>query len=93
MADRQTCNQILWLKLKAIGTLDRHAHQGCPKSTPHIFCMLTNLDCFDREIDSQTNRQVDRYILLLELTDLITLSVDGLSPNLSLNCLKNICCI
>ena len=53
MADRQTCNQILLLKLRAFGTLDRRAHhlshQGGPKSPPHtcIFIALTNLDCFD----------------------------------------------
>ena len=51
MADRQTCNQILLFELRAIGTLDRHAHhlsyQGGPKSPPHIFFVLTNLDCFD----------------------------------------------
>ena len=51
LADRQTCNQILLLELKALGTLDRLAHnlsnQGDPKSPPHIFFVLTNLDCFD----------------------------------------------
>ena len=40
-----------FLKLKALGTLDRRAHllsyQGGPKSPPHIFFVLTNLDCFD----------------------------------------------
>ena len=48
---RQTCNQILLLELKALGTLDRLAHhlsyQGDPKSQPHIFFVLANLDCFD----------------------------------------------
>ena len=51
VADRQTCNQILLLELKALGTLDRLAHllsyQGDPKSPLHIFFVLTNLDCFD----------------------------------------------
>ena len=51
LADRQTCNQILLLELKALGTLDRLAHhlsnQGNPKSPPPIFFVLTNLDCFD----------------------------------------------
>ena len=52
MADKQkTCNQILLLELKALGPLDRLAHhlsyQGDPKSPPHIFFVLTNLDCFD----------------------------------------------
>ena len=52
MADRQTCNQFIFmLKLKALGTLDRRAHhlsyQGGPKSPPHIFFVLTNLDYFD----------------------------------------------
>ena len=48
MADRQPCNQILFLGLRALGTLDRCAHhlsyQGGPKSPPHIFSVLTNLD-------------------------------------------------
>ena len=39
------------LKLNAIGTLERRAHhlsyQGGSKSPPHIFFVLTNLDCFD----------------------------------------------
>ena len=39
--------------LKALGTLDRHAHHLCcwdgQKSPPHIFSVLTNLDCFDLE--------------------------------------------
>ena len=51
VTDRQTCNQILSLELRALGTLDRHAHhvsyQGSPKSPPHIFFVLTDLDCFD----------------------------------------------
>ena len=52
VADRQTCNQLFfWLKLKALGTLDRRAHhlsyQSGLKSPPHIFFVLTNLDCFD----------------------------------------------
>ena len=48
MADRQTCNQILLLELKAHGTLeDSLSNQGDPKSTPHIFSVLTNLDSFD----------------------------------------------
>ena len=50
MADRQTCNQILFFELKDIGILERRAHhlsyQGGPKSTPTIFFVLTNLDCF-----------------------------------------------
>ena len=51
VADRQKGNQILLVELRALGTLDRHAHhhsyQGGPKSPPHIFFVLTNLDCFD----------------------------------------------
>ena len=51
MADRQTCNQCFMLKFKALGILDRRSHhmsyQGGPKSPPHIFFVLTNLDCFD----------------------------------------------
>ena len=39
------------LKFKALGTLDRRAHhlsyQGGPKSPPHIFFVLTNLNRFD----------------------------------------------
>ena len=50
VADRQTCNQF-FLKLKALGTLDRRAHhlsyQSGPKPPPYIFFVLTNLDCFD----------------------------------------------
>ena len=46
----QTCNHFL-LKPKALGTLDRRVHhlskQGGPKSPPHIFFVLANLDCFD----------------------------------------------
>ena len=42
---------VFLLILKAFGTLDRHAHhlsyQGGPKPQPHIFLVLTNLDCFD----------------------------------------------
>ena len=39
------------LKYKALETLDRCAHhlsyhQSGPKSPPHIFFVLTNLDCF-----------------------------------------------
>ena len=49
---RQTDMQsVFLLKLKALGTLDRRAHhlsyQVGPKSPPHIFFVLTNLDCFD----------------------------------------------
>ena len=51
MADRQTCNQCFLLKFKALEILDRRArhmsYQGGPKSPPHIFFVLTNLDCFD----------------------------------------------
>ena len=51
MADRQTYYQILMLEFKALGTLDRLAHhlryQGDPNLPPHIFFVLTNLDCFD----------------------------------------------
>ena len=51
MADRQTCNQSLLLELKALGTLERHtnhlSYQVGPKSLPHIFFVLTNLDCFN----------------------------------------------
>ena len=38
---------------------------------------------FDRQTDRLTDRQVSRHIYsaVLELTDLISLSVDGLSPN------------
>ena len=50
VAVSQTCKQFL-LMLKALGTLDRHvyhlSYQGYPKSPPHLFFMLTNLDCFD----------------------------------------------
>ena len=42
----------------------------------------------DRQTDIHANRQTDRCILLLDFTDLITLSVDELSSNLPLNCLK-----
>ena len=39
------------LELKALGKLDKRAHhlgyQGGPKKPPHIFFVLTNLDCFD----------------------------------------------
>ena len=42
---------VVLLKLKALGTLDRRAYHlsclGGPKSPPHIFFVLTNLDCFD----------------------------------------------
>ena len=105
------------LKLKALGTLDRRAHhlsyQGCPKSPPHIFFVLTHLNCFDLgtslkklclsqgsdianighwpraiyRFDRQTDRLTDRqvgshlYSAVLELTNHISLSVDGLSPN------------
>ena len=53
VADRQKCNQILLLELRALGTLDRHAHhlsyQGGQNSPPHtcIFLVFSNLDCFD----------------------------------------------
>ena len=51
VADRQICYHILLLELKALETLDRLAHhlsyQGNPKSSPHIFFVLTNLVCFD----------------------------------------------
>ena len=50
MADRYTCEQFFLLMLKALGTLDRHAHhlsyQGGPKSPLDIFFVLTNLDSF-----------------------------------------------
>ena len=50
VAVRQTCKQFL-LMLKSLGTLDRHVHhlsyQGGPKSPPHIFLVLTDLDRFD----------------------------------------------
>ena len=42
MADRQTCNQLFLLKLKALETINK----SVPKSPPHIFFVLTNLDCF-----------------------------------------------
>ena len=97
--------------------LDRRSHhlsyQSGPKSPPHIFYWLTNLDYFDlgtslkklclsqcsgvayighwpraiyffdRQTDRLTGRQVGRHIYsdVLELTDLISLSVDRLSPN------------
>ena len=39
------------LELKALGTMDRRAYhlsyQSGPKSPPHIFFVLTTLDCFD----------------------------------------------
>ena len=109
---------FFWLKFKAIETLDRCAHhlsyQSGPKSPPHIFFVLTDLDCFDlgtslkklclsqgsdvayighwpraiylfdRQTVRLTDRQVGRHIYsaVLELTDLISLSVDVLS-----NCL------
>ena len=42
---------VVFLKLKALGTLDRRAHhlsyQSGPKSPPHIFLVLNKLDCFD----------------------------------------------
>ena len=48
--DRHATSFFL-LKLKALGPLDRRAHhrnyQGGPKSPPHVFFVLTNLDCFD----------------------------------------------
>ena len=102
---------------KTLGMLDRHArhlsYQSGPKSQPHIFFVLTNLDCFalgkyliklclsqgsdvasighwpraiclfDRQTDRLTDRQVCRHIYsaVLELTDLISLSADGPSPN------------
>ena len=51
VAVRQTCKQFFLLMLKALGTLDRQvphlSYQGGPKSPPHIFFVLTNLDCFD----------------------------------------------
>ena len=54
VADRQADMQSVFfilLKLKALGTLDRRAHhlsyEGGPKSPPHIFFVLTNLDCSD----------------------------------------------
>ena len=51
LADRQTCNQILLIELKALGTLDRLVHhlsnQGDPKSPPPFFFVLANLDCSD----------------------------------------------
>ena len=50
----QTDRHAIWfflLKLKSLGTLDRRAHhlghQSGPKSPPHNFFVLTNLDCFD----------------------------------------------
>ena len=116
MAYRQTCNQF-FDQVKALGTLDRRTHhlsyQPGPKLPPHIFFVLTNLDCFDlgtslkklclsqgsdvayighwpraiylfdRQTDRLTDRQVGRHIYsaVLELTDLISLSADELSPN------------
>ena len=48
--DRHTIRLVL-LKLKALVTLDTRTHhlsyQGGPNSPPHIFFVLTNLDCFD----------------------------------------------
>ena len=45
---RTDMQSVFLLKLKALGTLDRRAHhlsyQGGPKSPPHIFFVLTNLD-------------------------------------------------
>ena len=50
--DRHAISVVVFLlKFKAFGILDRRAHnmsyQGGPKSPPHIFFVLTNLDCFD----------------------------------------------
>ena len=51
MEDRQPCNQILVIELKALGTLDKLVHHlsysGGPKSSQYIFFVLTNLDHFD----------------------------------------------
>ena len=51
VADRQICNQFLYAHFKALGTVDRRAdhlsYQGGLKSPPHIFFVLTNLNCFD----------------------------------------------
>ena len=48
VADRQM--QIVFCSCSKPLTLDRHAHhlsyQGGPKSPPHIFFVLNNLDCF-----------------------------------------------
>ena len=48
MADRDMQSMFF---AQALGTLDRRVHhlsyQGGPKSPPHIFFVLTNLDCFD----------------------------------------------
>ena len=59
MADRHTCKPFLLLMLKALGTLDRQAHhlsyQGGPKSPPHIFFVLTNLDYIDLGMSLKSN--------------------------------------
>ena len=79
-------------------------YQGGPKSPPYTFFVMTNLGCFDlgtpkseKEMFKQraifclfvTDIQTDiqTHILLLQLK----LSVDGLSSNLSVNCLQILC--
>ena len=51
LTERQTCDHFFLLKHKVLETLDRRAHhlsyQGGLKTPPHIFFVLTNLDCFD----------------------------------------------
>ena len=69
MEDRQTCNQISVLELKALGTLDKLAHhlgyQGGSKSPPHIFFVLTNLEYFD--LGTSLYEKVIVYILYRSL--------------------------
>ena len=121
MCGRQTDMQsVFLLKLKSLWTLDRHTHHLSyrvgPKSPPHNFFVLINLDCFhlgtslkklcfkprqwhtlyrslakgnipfrptNRQVHRQTDKQVGRHIYSaeLELADLISLSVNGQSPN------------
>ena len=47
MADIQTCNQLILPKLKLDRRFHHLSYQSGPKSPPHIFYGLTNLDCFD----------------------------------------------
>ena len=69
MEDRQTCNQISVIELKALGTLDKLAHhpgyQGSPESSPHIFFVLTNLDYFN--LGTSLSEKVIVFILYRSL--------------------------
>ena len=70
LADRLICNRIFLLEFRALGTLDNHAHHlsyhGDPKSPPHIFFVLTNLDCFD--LGTSLSEKVMLYILYRSLS-------------------------